>query len=155
QWRDRDEATELSPERLLQACESACYGEKSLKALESKDLTYHFESVFDAGLVREFQKELPMKIQVPSGSWITLSYPEGQPPYLEVRLQELFGLRELPKLNHGKIPITVHLLGPNYRPVQVTSDLPSFWKNGYPEVRKELRSRYPKHSWPEDPLTAK
>jgi ATP-dependent helicase HrpB len=69
-------------------------------------------------------------------------------------LQELFGTKENPKLLFGTTPLQFHLLGPNYRPVQVTSDIASFWKNTYPEVRKELRARYPKHSWPDDPTTA-
>jgi ATP-dependent helicase HrpB len=75
-------------------------------------------------------------------------------PHLEVRLQELFGLTATPTVWEGQVPITLHLLGPNYRPVQMTSDLAGFWRNTYAEVRKELRARYPKHSWPEDPLTA-
>ena len=73
---------------------------------------------------------------------------------LAVRIQELFGLAETPRIANGRIAVLLHLLAPNYRPQQVTSDLASFWKNGYPAVRKELRQRYPKHSWPDDPLNA-
>ena len=71
---------------------------------------------------------------------------------MAVRIQELFGVRETPRLAGGRVPVLLHLLGPNHRPQQVTSDLASFWKNTYAEVRKELRRRYPKHAWPEDPL---
>ena len=76
-------------------------------------------------------------------------------PTLAVRLQELFGLLDTPKIAGGRVPVVLHLLGPNYRPVQVTDDLRSFWTRTYPQVRKDLRARYPKHSWPEDPFTAK
>ena len=73
---------------------------------------------------------------------------------LAVRLQEVFGLSETPRIARGRVPLLLHLLGPNFRPVQVTRDLRSFWNGAYVEVRKELRRRYPKHAWPEDPWTA-
>ena len=96
----------------------------------------------------------PEKITVPSGSSIGLKYQSsGESPILAVRLQELFGLRKSPVVNDGATKIVLHLLSPGYKPVQVTSDLNSFWKNAYFEVRKELKRRYPKHSWPDDPLS--
>jgi len=76
-------------------------------------------------------------------------------PALAVRLQELFGWTDTPRIANGRIPLTLELLGPNYRPVQLTQDLRSFWINTYPQVRKDLRARYPKHSWPDDPFTAR
>lgn len=100
------------------------------------------------------EREAPERITVPSGSQIKLDYEAGKPPVLAVRVQELFGLRETPRIARGRVPVLLHLLGPNYRPQQVTSDLASFWRTTYPEVKKELRRRYPKHSWPDDPLTA-
>lgn len=96
----------------------------------------------------------PLKIAVPSGSQITLAYEYGKPPVLAVRIQELFGMRETPRVAGGRVGVLLHLLGPNYRPQQITADLASFWNNTYQEVRKELRRRYPKHAWPEDPWTA-
>lgn len=97
----------------------------------------------------------PATIRVPSGSAIRLKYSnEGESPVLEVRLQEVFGWMDTPTVNAGKTPVLMHLLSPGYRMAQATSDLRSFWRTGYAEVRKELRRRYPKHSWPEDPLTA-
>jgi len=97
----------------------------------------------------------PEKLEVPSGSMIRIQYvANGGTPILSVRLQEVFGLSETPKVNKGKIPVVMHLLSPGYKPVQITSDLKSFWNNLYQEVRSELRRRYPKHSWPEDPWTA-
>lgn len=91
---------------------------------------------------------------VPSGSAITLHYEIGRSPVLAVRIQEMFGLAETPRVAGGRVPVLLHLLAPNYRPQQVTDDLASFWANTYPQVRKDLRARYPKHAWPEDPLEA-
>lgn len=106
-------------------------------------------------LQRDLDKLAPVRIEVPSGSFIALKYfPDGQSPVMEVRLQEVFGLRETPAVNEGRTKVVMHLLSPGYKPVQVTQDLHSFWDTTYHEVRKELRRRYPKHSWPDDPWTA-
>ncbi len=94
----------------------------------------------------------PVRIQVPSGSHVTLQYFEdGAPPVLAVRLQEVFGLADTPTVNQGKQTVLMHLLSPGFKPVQVTSDLRSFWNNTYYEVKKELKRRYPKHAWPDNP----
>ncbi len=100
------------------------------------------------------ERDAPERLVVPSGSRIALRYEEGRPPVLAVRIQEVFGLRETPRIAGGRVPVLLHLLAPNYRPQQVTDDLASFWANTYPVVRKELRARYPKHAWPEDPFAA-
>ncbi len=100
------------------------------------------------------ESEAPERIEVPSGSKVRLVYEPGQPPILPVRIQELFGWTETPRLAGGRVPVLLHLLAPNHRPQQVTQDLAGFWANTYPQVRKELRGRYPRHAWPEDPLTA-
>jgi ATP-dependent helicase HrpB len=105
-------------------------------------------------LARTLDREAPDRLEVPSGSLIQVEYTEGRPPVLAARIQELFGLTETPRIGGGRVKVLLHLLAPNYRPQQVTDDLASFWANTYPIVRKELRGRYPKHSWPEDPLTA-
>lgn len=100
-------------------------------------------------------KEVPETINVPSGSNIRIDYQENESqPILAVRLQEVFGWKETPSILGGRVKLMLHLLSPAYRPVQVTQDLSSFWNSTYSEVRKEMRSRYPKHSWPEDPWTA-
>ncbi|HRJ83726.1 MAG TPA: ATP-dependent helicase HrpB [Cyclobacteriaceae bacterium] len=97
----------------------------------------------------------PARLEVPSGSMIKIQYSSnGQPPVMEVRLQECFGLPDTPAVNEGRVKITMHLLSPGYKPVQVTQDLKSFWNTTYHEVKKELKRRYPKHSWPDDPWTA-
>lgn len=100
-------------------------------------------------------KLAPEKIEVPSGSKIKLEYfSNGAAPVLAVRLQEVFGLADTPRLNNGKVPVLMHLLSPGYKPVQVTGDLKSFWNTTYFEVKKELKRRYPKHAWPDDPWNA-
>jgi ATP-dependent helicase HrpB len=88
---------------------------------------------------------------MPSGKRHPVLYELGKAPTLAVRIQEVFGMHETPKVAGGRVPVVLQLLGPNGRPQQVTSDLASFWQNGYPELRKELRRRYPKHAWPDDP----
>jgi ATP-dependent helicase HrpB len=100
------------------------------------------------------ERETPERIQVPSGSRIAIEYTAGGPPILPVRIQEVFGWQATPRIAGGRIKLVLHLLAPNHRPQQITDDLASFWANGYPIVRGELRRRYPKHAWPDDPRTA-
>lgn len=104
--------------------------------------------------VRELERLAPSHLPVPSGSSVTLTYSDGTHPVLSVKLQELFGMTTTPTVLSGTMAVTVHLLSPAGRPLAVTQDLPSFWQKTYPEIRKQLRARYPKHPWPEDPLTA-
>jgi ATP-dependent helicase HrpB len=100
------------------------------------------------------EREAPERLAVPSGSRIRLLYEEGKPPVLAARIQELFGLADTPRVAAGRVPVLLHLLAPNQRPQQVTADLRSFWQNTYPQVRKELQGRYPRHAWPQDPWNA-
>lgn len=138
---------------LRESLESLCKGRRSFADLRNGpwlDLLKHqlpYEQFW------AIEAEAPDRIEVPSGSHIQVDYEEGRSPILAVRIQELFGWSETPRIARGRIKILLHLLAPNYRPQQVTDDLTSFWKNGYPLIRKELRMRYPKHSWPENPLT--
>jgi len=103
---------------------------------------------------RRLDEGAPVHLLVPSGARRRLAYRPGEPPVLAVKLQELFGLADTPTVCWGQVPVTLHLLSPAGRPIQVTQDLRSFWDRTYPEVRKELRGRYPKHPWPEDPWRA-
>ncbi|MCW2494133.1 ATP-dependent helicase HrpB [Jatrophihabitans sp.] len=96
----------------------------------------------------------PERLQVPSGSRVRVGYDGAEPPVVAVKLQELFGWTQTPVLADGRVPVVLHLLSPAGRPVAITADLESFWRHGYPQVRGELRARYPKHPWPEDPFTA-
>ncbi len=103
---------------------------------------------------RALDQLAPTHVEVPSGSHIALDYSDPAAPVLAVRIQELFGLTETPRIAGGRVPLTIHLLSPAHRPVQVTKDLASFWRTSYFDVRKDLRGRYPKHEWPENPLEA-
>ncbi|WP_425430873.1 ATP-dependent helicase C-terminal domain-containing protein [Cryptosporangium aurantiacum] len=96
----------------------------------------------------------PERLPVPSGSRVRVDYSDPAAPVLAVKVQEAFGWAQAPTVGDGRVPVRLHLLSPAGRPVAVTSDLDSFWRNGYPQVRAELRGRYPKHPWPEDPTVA-
>jgi ATP-dependent helicase HrpB len=106
-------------------------------------------------LDRLLEQHAPRALVVPSGKSVSIRYEPGRAPILAVRLQELFGLKQTPRVAGGRVAVVLEILGPNYRPVQVTDDLASFWATAYFQVRKDLKRRYPKHSWPDDPLTAK
>ncbi len=125
-----------------------------LDQLQRLDLVEILRSMFTHQQLRELDRLVPAQLQVPSGSRIALDYTPSDYPALSVKLQELFGLTETPRVGGGTIPVTIHLLSPAARPLAVTQDLRSFWLNVYPEIRKQLRARYPKHPWPEDPLAA-
>jgi ATP-dependent helicase HrpB len=107
----------------------------------------------DWPMQQRLEQVAPTHLQVPSGSRIPIDYSTPE-PFVAVRLQEMFGLRTTPTIGGGRTPLTLHLLSPAHRPVQVTRDLASFWARGYADVKKELKGRYPKHYWPDDPLTA-
>lgn len=96
----------------------------------------------------------PARVRLPSGRELVIHYEHDRPPWVSSRLQDFFGMLDGPHLAHGKVPLVLHLLAPNQRPVQVTTDLRGFWDRHYPAIRKELMRRYPRHSWPEDPRTA-
>ncbi|MCI5056729.1 MAG: ATP-dependent helicase HrpB [Flavobacteriales bacterium] len=123
--------------------------------LEKLDLLSILNHSLDYEKQNLLKKLAPEVMEVPSGSKIKLKYaPDGSAPILSVRIQELFGMTASPLVNGNKQPVKLHLLSPGFKPVQVTSDLQSFWANTYPEVKKELKGRYPKHFWPENPLEA-
>ncbi len=125
---------------------------EELKKLNLSQFLYHSLSYEQQ---QDLENMAPSSLQVPSGSEIQIAYQEdGSAPRLAVRLQELFGMLETPKVNEGRNPILIELLSPGYKPVQLTQDLKSFWTSGYFEVKKELKQRYPKHSWPDDPIKA-
>jgi ATP-dependent helicase HrpB len=130
-------------------------GRISFDELRQINLSEALRARLSRAQLKALDREAPERLVVPSGRRARLDYPAEGPPVLAVKLQELFGLRETPRLARGQVAVLIHLLAPNGRPVQVTRDLESFWKTGYPEVRRELRGRYPKHPWPEDPLTAR
>ncbi|MGH8159476.1 MAG: ATP-dependent helicase HrpB [Rhodanobacter sp.] len=129
-------------------------GKHRLDALAAEELSQALLALFDYEQRRLLDAQAPESLTVPSGQQRRLEYAEGEPPVLAVKLQELFGLADTPRVGAGRIPVTLHLLSPAGRPIQVTQDLKGFWERTYPEVRKELKGRYPRHPWPDDPWTA-
>lgn len=128
---------------------------RNLEELKKVNLLPFLEQLLTYPQQQELARLAPTHLEVPSGSRIRIQYhADGDKPILAVRLQELFGLRTTPTVCAGRVAVLLHLLSPGYKPVQVTQDLTSFWDNTYPEVKKELARRYPKHSWPVDPWTA-
>lgn len=130
------------------------YGLKSKGALSRLNLTSLLEEMLTWEQRRSLDEWAPTHIQVPSGSRIPVDYSDIEAPTLSVRLQEMFGLADTPRIAKGRVPITLHLLSPAQRPMQVTKDLASFWREAYFEVKKDLKGRYPKHYWPDDPMAA-
>ena len=129
-------------------------GVRRLADLERVNLINALADRLDWRRRRALDELAPTHIAVPTGSRIAVDYSNEAAPVLAVRLQEVFGLAESPRVMDGRVPITMHLLSPAHRPVQVTQDLAGFWRTSYFDVRKDLRGRYPKHEWPEDPLNA-
>jgi ATP-dependent helicase HrpB len=158
-WRSDEGWPEVNDENLLNTAEKwlAPYLLQVNKRSEFQrlDLNAMTLGILPWQLQQQLNKLAPTKLEVPSGSMIALEYlNDGSAPMMKVRLQEVFGMLETPTINEGRTKIILHLLSPGYKPVQVTQDLRSFWKTTYHEVRNELRRRYPKHHWPEDPWTA-
>ncbi|MGC3976133.1 MAG: ATP-dependent helicase HrpB [Nitrospira sp.] len=129
-------------------------GLMSLAQLRRVDLQPPLDSLLTWQQRQELPRLAPTHINVPSGSQVRLDYEQSDSPVLAVRLQEMFGCQETPRIAGGTVPVMVHLLSPAGRPVQVTKDLASFWRSAYQDVKKELRGRYPRHHWPDDPLSA-
>jgi ATP-dependent helicase HrpB len=134
---------------------SLAAGRKSFAELRRAPLLEVLQGGLSYPQLEAVRREAPERLEVPSGSHIKLVYEPGKPPVLAARIQELFGLAETPRVAAGRVPVLLHLLAPNGRPQQVTQDLRSFWESTYPQVRKELQGRYPKHAWPADPWNAR
>jgi ATP-dependent helicase HrpB len=129
-------------------------GKRALSEVRALSLSQILSGLMDWGQRSRLDAWAPQTLTTPAGRQRRLDYCAGPVPVLPVPVQELFGSRESPTVCQGRVPVSLHLLSPAGRPVQITQDLAGFWSRGYPEVRKELRGRYPKHAWPEDPLSA-
>jgi ATP-dependent helicase HrpB len=149
---------DASDEALLQTMEHwlkpHIYGMKSRSDLQKLPMLQLLEGKLSWKQKQELDEQVPTHIVVPSGSRVPIDYSDPDSPVLAVRLQELFGMKDTPRLARGRLAVTLHLLSPSQRPVQVTRDLRSFWESAYFEVKKDLKGRYPKHYWPDDPYTA-
>ena len=143
---DEHELKELLPE--------LCEGSRSFADLRKLPLAEILKGRLAHEQRRALDREAPEHLTVASGSSVRLVYEPGQSPVLAVRIQEVFGMADTPRIAGGRVRVRMHLLGPNYRPQQVTDDLASFWNGAYAEVRRELKRRYPRHAWPEDPWRA-
>jgi ATP-dependent helicase HrpB len=128
----------------------ACAEVSSLEELRAIDWQAFFLAQLTPEQQRQLEREAPEFIQLRAGRRVRVQYTPGQPPWIESRLQDFFGMEQGPVVCAGRVPLTLHLLAPNQRAVQVTSDLAGFWQRHYPGIRKELQRRYPRHAWPED-----
>jgi ATP-dependent helicase HrpB len=167
QWRDRatflraaegEPWPDLSDDALAAQREAwlvpALYDKTSLKDLSAGDLSDALMTLLPWELRARLEREAPTHFEAPTGTQLAIDYEAEQGPTIAVRLQELFGLNTHPSIAKGKIPLVLELLSPAHRPVQVTRDLPGFWRGSYAAVRSDLRGRYPRHPWPEDPASA-
>ena len=167
QWRDRvmflraaapDEWPDLSDATLAESRDAwltpALFDKTSLASFSPGDLSDALMSLLPWELRARLEREAPTHFEAPTGTSLPIDYEAEQGPTIAVRLQELFGLNVHPSIAKGKIPLVLELLSPAHRPVQVTRDLPGFWRGSYAAVRTDLRGRYPRHPWPEDPASA-
>ncbi len=129
-------------------------GMNSLEDLKNLDLKNILQGSLSWEERQNLDRLFPATIELPTGTRAVVDYADPEAPVLAARLQELFGWRETPRILGGELPLTLQLLSPARRPLALTRDLENFWRQAYPEVRKEMRGRYPKHYWPEDPFTA-
>jgi ATP-dependent helicase HrpB len=151
-WPDlSDDALSVSRETWLMP---ALHGKTSLKDFASEDLSNALMALLPWDLRARLEREAPTHFEAPTGTPLAIDYEAEQGPTIAVRLQELFGLTTHPSVAKGRVPLVLELLSPAHRPVQVTRDLPGFWQGSYAAVRSDLRGRYPRHPWPEDPANA-
>ncbi|MGI9472197.1 MAG: ATP-dependent helicase HrpB [Rubripirellula sp.] len=143
----------LQDQAVDEVLQELCRTRTSFEQLANAPWLDHLRGRYDYEQLQTIERYAPAKITVPSGNSLPIHYTEGKRPRLEVRIQEIFGWSQTPRLAKS-VPLQLHLLGPNYRPQQITDDLENFWSETYAHVRKELRRRYPKHHWPEDPASA-
>ncbi len=161
-WRIRLElAAESFPEAgfvkpddafLAGALGEAASSARSFAELRETDLMSLLQANLSQEQARLLSRELPDKVALPGNRWVKVHYERGKPPWVESRLQDFFGMAVGPKVCGGRVPLVLHLLAPNQRAVQVTTDLAGFWSRHYDSIRKELMRKYPRHMWPEDPL---
>jgi len=129
-------------------------GINSLRGLKALDLYNILLGQLSYEQTQELDRLAPSKLKVASGSNIVINYEDPKQPILAVRLQEVLGTKNIPNILNGKVKLMVHLLSPASKPLQITQDLESFWNNAYEDVKKEMRGKYKRHYWPDDPLEA-
>ncbi|MGK2697936.1 ATP-dependent helicase HrpB [Serratia surfactantfaciens] len=157
-WLPEAEWPAMDEEPLLAALEQwllpSLSGVRDLRGLKQVNIAEALSRLLDWQQKQRLDNALPTHYTVPTGSRLPIRYEAGKPPALAVRLQEVFGEQRSPMLAEGRIPVVLELLSPAHRPLQITGDLAAFWQGAYREVQKEMKGRYPKHAWPDDPATA-
>ncbi len=143
----------MTPPLFLEFLKTRLIGKSSLKDLKEVDWKNELLFHFLKSKAHELDQKIPEQLSLPNGKKMKIVFSLGNSPKCSLKIQELFGLKTTPKICNGTLPILLEILGPNYRPVQVTSDLAGFWKRSYPALRKELSRKYPRHKWPEDPTS--
>ncbi len=144
----------LDGEQIRAMLTAACQGLTGLAEFSAVPVEERLRQALSPTVVGMLREETPDHVRLPGGRQATVNYEAGKPPWIESRLQDFFGMSVGPAICRGRVPLTLHLLAPNHRAVQVTSDLVGFWQKHYPSIRRELGRRYPRHSWPEDGATA-
>jgi ATP-dependent helicase HrpB len=139
---------------LAEALRALCQGRRSFAELREADLPSTLVSTLAPEARAALERLAPERVRLPGGRSLLVGYQAGRPPFVESRLQDFFGMAQGPSVGAGRVPLVLHLLAPNGRAVQVTTDLAGFWSRHYPGIRRELARRYPRHAWPEDPLHA-
>jgi ATP-dependent helicase HrpB len=147
-------AAKLDSGAVRSALEEYCLGKRGFAEFHPEEFVPHLLCRLSAAERRRLDELAPERIRLPSGRQVKIRYEPGKPPVVASRLQDFFGMRETPRVAAGRVPLLIELLAPSQRPVQTTADLAGFWERLYPQVRRELMRRYPRHSWPEDPLRA-
>jgi ATP-dependent helicase HrpB len=152
QWLPELELPDLGQDPWRSFLPAWCSGCASIAELRATPLVEAIKSSLTAEQITALERDAPEHITMRGGRRVKLQYEPGKPPVLAARIQELFGLAQTPRIARSRISVIMHVLAPNYRVQQITPDLASFWKNTYPDVKKQLKGRYPKHAWPDDPL---
>ncbi|MEZ0230279.1 MAG: ATP-dependent helicase C-terminal domain-containing protein, partial [Planctomycetota bacterium] len=145
---------ELGDEQAREALKELVEGRRSFNDLRAADLLANLRGRLTHAQSVMLERLAPAEVTLPGGRRVKVHYAPSQPPWIESRLQDFFGMAQGPAVGAGRVPLVLHLLAPSQRPVQITRDLAGFWVRHYPAIRRELCRRYPRHSWPEDPLTA-
>ena len=139
---------------LAEAVSALCEGRRSFADLLAADLPSAIFGLLTPAQTRKLAEIAPETVTLPGGRKVKVTYSDTAAPFVESRLQDFFGMRAGPTAALGRVPLVLHLLAPNHRAVQVTTDLTGFWDRHYPAIARELRRKYPRHAWPDDPLTA-
>lgn len=148
------EVPTVDPAHLRELLLAACDGLTSMADLRAIPMDERLRNSLPPAVIGRLRSDTPDRLAVGAGRQVTIHYESGKPPWIESRLQDFFGMKTGPSVCRGRVPLTLHLLAPNHRAVQVTSDLAGFWLRHYPAIRKELSRRYPRHAWPEDGASA-